>query len=503
MKKTISLALATLMLFAALFCCPVSASAVSVGDTITLIPLETGYISHGSRKTFSFNVPAESIVTLSFLNGDYYGDDDEDEEDWEEYETEGSVLVEIKNSNGKTVFHDSDEIEWDPSNFTVRLHKGRYSLVLTEYSSSGDDEDEDYYDYESFSYSFVMTAELLDDIQPTYLAMTKTKLSIPVGNTIAITGKYKPANTTVLPTWSSSNKKVVAVDSLGYATAKAFGTAKITLKMGEKSASCVVNVTTNKNAVRVFQGKTVSLKNRLVNVPGYEKAKWSTADKTIATVNQAGVVTGKTKGSTTITATIKNVKYTQKVSVKTPSVSLDRTTATIYKGDCAAVKNTSVTIRATTDPANQKITWTSSNTRIAKVSATGKVTPVAAGTATIKASFKRDGKTYSKSCKVTVKTKKALTAKVTHVDEAGIYNDCYVEFKNNSNKTITYITLNIKQYDNRGYKVSSPYDYYYLNESIKPNSTNTSSFWVNDDAKSAKVTITKVWFSDGTTYKPR
>ena len=43
---------------------------------------------------------------------------------------------------------------------------------------------------------------------------------------------------------------------------------------------------------------------------------------------------------------------------------------------------------------------------------------------------------------------------------------------------------------------------YYLNETLKAGKSETWEYWVNDDAKKATVKITKVYFSDGTTWSP-
>lgn len=79
----------------------------------------------------------------------------------------------------------------------------------------------------------------------------------------------------------------------------------------------------------------------------------------------------------------------------TYDVSLNRANAGVKVGK-------SITLRATTVPANETVTWASSDETIATVSNTGSVTGVAAGTATITASFEKDGTTYSDTCKVTV-----------------------------------------------------------------------------------------------------
>ena len=72
-------------------------------------------------------------------------------------------------------------------------------------------------------------------------------------------------------------------------------------------------------------------------------------------------------------------------------VSINKATTTIYIGGTEQ-------LTATTIPANQAVTWTSSDDNIATVDANGKVTGVALGTATITATSE-DGKG---SCEVTV-----------------------------------------------------------------------------------------------------
>lgn len=77
-----------------------------------------------------------------------------------------------------------------------------------------------------------------------------------------------------------------------------------------------------------------------------------------------------------------------------PSVSLDKTTATVAAGS-------TVSLTATTIPAGETVTWSSDDTSKATVSS-GTVTGVAAGSATITASVTVGGKTVTDKCVVTV-----------------------------------------------------------------------------------------------------
>lgn len=78
----------------------------------------------------------------------------------------------------------------------------------------------------------------------------------------------------------------------------------------------------------------------------------------------------------------------------TPSVSLDKSEATV-------APEATTTITATTVPADATVTWTTSDATKATV-ANGVVTGVAEGTATITASITVDGTAYTATCAVTV-----------------------------------------------------------------------------------------------------
>ena len=62
-------------------------------------------------------------------------------------------------------------------------------------------------------------------------------------------------------------------------------------------------------------------------------------------------------------------------------------------------------MKATVYTSGAKITYKSTNKKIAEVSSKGKVTGVNKGKATIKATIKYKGKSYTKSCKITVSDK--------------------------------------------------------------------------------------------------
>ena len=147
------------------------------------------------------------------------------------------------------------------------------------------------------------------------------------------------------------------------------------------------------------------------------------------------------------------------------------------------------------------MTWSTSNSNVVKItnsdSSAATIKAVKTGTATITAKIE-GGKTLK--CVVTVKN--PLTITVDEIVEESVYNKLWVYFINHSNKKITYVTLDIAQYNNRGDKLKSPYEYYYLNENVWPHDDLHHYYWVNDDTKKVKISITEVTFADKTTWRP-
>lgn len=118
---------------------------------------------------------------------------------------------------------------------------------------------------------------------------------------------------------------------------------------------------------------------------------WTSSNEKVAVVSAKGVVTAKAKGTAVITATCGDYTATCTVTVKTPTLKLAKTSASIKVG-----KKT--TIKATATPTGT-VKYTSSNKKIATVSSKGVVTGKKKGTAKITVTCNGVSKTF----KVTVK----------------------------------------------------------------------------------------------------
>lgn len=152
-----------------------------------------------------------------------------------------------------------------------------------------------------------------------------------------------------------------------------------------------VTITLNKKTATIYKGKTTTLK---ATVTGAEAAKvtFTSNNTKVATVNKTtGKVTAKAKGTTTITAKYGDVKVTCKVTVKNPTLTLSKTSASVKVG-----KTTKITAKATP---SGKVTYKSSNKKVATVSSNGTVKGIKKGTAKITVTCNG----VSKTVKVTVK----------------------------------------------------------------------------------------------------
>lgn len=123
-----------------------------------------------------------------------------------------------------------------------------------------------------------------------------------------------------------------------------------------------------------------------------KKTHWVSSNSKVAAVTSSGKVVSRNKGTATITAIIGKSKYKCTVYVQTPSLS--KKSASLYKGH-----NLKLYMSGT----KQKVTWKSSNSKVATVTKSGTVYAKSSGRCRIYATVL--GKTYS--CSITVKTVKS------------------------------------------------------------------------------------------------
>ncbi len=202
-------------------------------------------------------------------------------------------------------------------------------------------------------------------------------------------------STGATPVWTSGNKNVATVDMNGTVTAAAAGSTTITATAEGVSASCTVTVT-DEQAAFSLNPASLELKKgeakdiAVVSNVQIKSVAWGTDNPASVTVSGTGQngatgrVTGVKEGNATLTVSItttdnKETKLYCKVAVKG-----NYTKVTVTGAAQLAIGKTT-TLTAVTEPKDGKITWTSSNDKIAKVDDKGVVTGVAEGQVEIKA----------------------------------------------------------------------------------------------------------------------
>ena len=236
----------------------------------------------------------------------------------------------------------------------------------------------------------------------TGVTLNKAALSLIAGASETLTATVAPADATNKKvTWKSSDAAVATVDTNGKVTAVKAGEATITVTTedGGKTATCKVTVKPNlvseitlaALAIYVGESKAVTATVKPDDATNKELT-WKSSDESIATVDATGKVTGVKIGTTTITATARDgsgVSGSCTVTVLSHVKKVTVTPANLTLG-----KNKSYTLTATVDAqpgTDTGVTWTSSDTTIATVDATGKVTATdKVGTVTITATSKAD-----------------------------------------------------------------------------------------------------------------
>lgn len=141
------------------------------------------------------------------------------------------------------------------------------------------------------------------------------------------------------------------------------------------SATAKSKIKLNKSSTVLKIGKTLQLKVKGTNA----KVKWSSSNKSIATVSAKGKVTAKKAGNVKIFAKVNNQKLVCKIKIKAKKISLSYSALSLLEGEKVTV---------TLKNAVSKVKWSSKNNNIATVTQKGVVTAVNKGTTSITATHK-------------------------------------------------------------------------------------------------------------------
>lgn len=227
--------------------------------------------------------------------------------------------------------------------------------------------------------------------------------SIVIGSGVTLTARVVNAQGQTVSGaqvfWNTANANIATVSSNGAVTSVDTGTVKIAASSNGVSGFATitilpkpvasVRVTPSERVIKV--GQTFQFQAQPLDAGGNPLSgrvvTWSSADPTVATVDNTGLVTGVAVGPTTITATSEGVQGTAALSVGAPtpvSIVIAPPSVSIIVGQTsqltATVKDSSGAVIA-----GAPVTWTVDNPGTATVSSTGLVTGISAGGATVTA----------------------------------------------------------------------------------------------------------------------
>lgn len=232
----------------------------------------------------------------------------------------------------------------------------------------------------------------------TTITLNKSYYKLGLGKTYQLVAKIKSANASNQKlSWTSSNKKIVTVDSKGRIKGIALGTAKVTVRALDgsgASATCTVRVTRlvtsislDVNYITIVQGKSKKI-NAVVRPSNatYKVPLWSSNNKDIAIVNKSGVITALSPGNAIITAKANDSSGISSICYVKVIAPVASTGITVSESEVVMSPGETKTVAISIVPNNStdSYSFSSDNELVAKVDKkTGKITARAIGTANI------------------------------------------------------------------------------------------------------------------------
>lgn len=234
------------------------------------------------------------------------------------------------------------------------------------------------------------------------ITLTETSLPLQVKKSASLKSTVTGlAAGDYIASWKSANTKIAAITKNGKVTGKKIGsttitvtlasglTASLTLKVQKKAVTTKKVTVASKNII-LAKGKNTLLHTVVTPVTSLQKVTYKTSNKKVAAVSSKGKITAKAAGKTKITVKSGSKKVT--VTVTVPGITNVKTSASVKKGKTLTLKPKKYGISG-------KVTYTSSNPKVATVSSKGKIRGVKKGKATITVKAGN----YAVKCKVTVK----------------------------------------------------------------------------------------------------
>ena len=305
----------------------------------------------------------------------------------------------------------------------------------------------------------------------TNVTLTNKQIDLMVGKSFTLKYKFTPSNATIHNLeFISSDNTIIQVNEKGTVIAKKAGKAIVTIfdkntgikdeavvnvheivnnndNSGDNSNQPINNETIKEvklssSNVKLVVGGKYNLKAEVIPQGANQTVTWTSLDENVALVNDKGVITGKSVGSTKIVATAVNgvdalVNVTvQEENISLKSINIKEEKLMLDVGDIKVLSLSFTPSNAT----NQSVVWNSSDEGVVNVS-DGKITAIKEGQAIITV-MSKDGNFIDKL--------EVVVNKVNMI----VNEQKIVLSQNNANLNVggtVYITANVKP-DNATYR---------------------------------------------------
>lgn len=268
-----------------------------------------------------------------------------------------------------------------------------------------------------------VTAAVLDSI-----ALSPTAIGCAMGRSIQFTatGTYSDSSTQDLTngvSWQSSQSAVATVSSAGVASCATLGSTTVSATLTGKVGATTLTVTaaeleqlgvtpgaTNLAAGLVLQYVATGVYSDGSVVDVSATAGWASSAPSIATVNSAGVASGVSAGTATVSATLASITATSSLHITSATLSgigVTPVTPSLSAGLTRQFSAVGTFSDGSTQDLTSQVTWTSSATSKATITSQGVATGVAAGTTTVSAAL------LSKSGSTTLTVTSATLSSIT------------------------------------------------------------------------------------------
>ena len=216
-------------------------------------------------------------------------------------------------------------------------------------------------------------------------------------NSVKFTSIFIPRSVTSIDSTAFSYPAKLTIYGVPGTYAETFANENSITFVAQQTGATAVAL--DQTTLSLAKGSSAQLKLTVTPENFTDAVTWKSADTSVATVSDTGLVKAVNNGSTVIKVTVGSVSASCKVTVVQPvtGISLNRTSLTLE-----ALGTFQLTVRIT--PANAedpRVRWSSSAPEIAAVSDTGLVTALKKGTAVITVTS-MDGSNISRTCTVTV-----------------------------------------------------------------------------------------------------